>query len=108
MRINVVIVDENDNITQTVTRLSMIHDMIDASYISGQSINNMSFTECSVGVMSKGNNRAFIVESHGRRVTMRQVMPPKTYDELDEIRNFVREFNGTQNGNLLAKTRGEK
>lgn len=96
MRINVVLVDENDKITQTVTKLRMIHDMIDASYINGQSINNGAFTECSVGVMSEGNNRAFIVESYGRQVTMRQILPPKTYDELDEIRDFVRQFNGIQ------------
>ena len=94
MRINVVLVDENDNITHTVTKLRVIHDMIDASYINGQSINNGAFTECSVGVMSQGKNRAFIVESYGSRTTLKQLVSPKTYDELDEIRDFVREFNG--------------
>ncbi len=93
MRINVVLVDENDKITQTVTKLRMIHDMIDASYINGQSINNGAFTECSVGVMDSGSNRAFIVESHGRSVELRQIKTPKTYDELDAMRKFVREFN---------------
>lgn len=94
MRVNIVLVDENDKITQTVTKLRMIHDMIDASYINGQSINNGAFTECSVSVMSEGNNRAFIVESYGRQVTLKQIIPPKTYDELDAMRKFVREFNG--------------
>ena len=93
MRKNAFLVDENNNITHTVIGLRMIHDMIEAEYFSNQSIENGCFCSSSVGVSNTGNNRLFIAQKSGHRVTLTQIKEPKTYEELDAVREIVKDFN---------------
>ncbi len=93
MKRSAVIVDKDGVIKHTVVSMRMIYDMIEVSYVPSQSINNSCLSLSSVGVMDEGDCRVFLLDVNGRSVSMEQLKTPKTYDELDDIREAVRKFN---------------
>jgi len=93
-RTNAVIVDENDVIINSVTGFRMIADMVNAEYYPSQSLNNSVFCKSEIGVMDKGKFRVFVFDSEFSGGKVWQLKQPRTYEELDRVREFVRKFNG--------------
>tara|TARA_Y100001963_G_scaffold48601_1_gene68331 strand:- start:1018 stop:1311 length:294 start_codon:yes stop_codon:yes gene_type:complete len=94
MRINAVIVDAEGNIKHTVTKMRMLHDLVEVSYVSVQSINNGCFCTSSVFVSDEGDDRVFSVDTNSNVAYIEQIKNPKTYEEMGAMKEFVSKFNG--------------
>ena len=94
MRINAVIVDAEGNIKHTVTRMRMLHDLVEVSYISGQSINNGVLCTKSIFVRDEGDNRVFSLDESSGVAYIEQIKKPKTSEEMEVMKEFVSKFNG--------------
>lgn len=94
MRYNAILADKDGNIKQIITSMRMIVDCLEVTYITGQSINNGCFSSTSVFANHSGDNRVFLVEQYGRSVKLKHLLPPRTFDEVDKMREIVDKFNG--------------
>ena len=93
MRKNAVVVDKDGNIKHTVTSMRMINELVEVTYISGQSINNGCLSSASVFTSDKGDDRVFFLIKSGRSVRLEQLITPRTYEEENAMRLTVRKFN---------------
>lgn len=94
MRINAVIVDAEGNIKHTVTKMRMLHDLVEVSYVSGQSIKNDVLCTSSVFVRDEGDNRVFVLNESSEIAYIEQIKRPKTREEMEAMKEFVSKFNG--------------
>ena len=93
MRKNAVVVDKDGNIKHTVASMRMVYDLVEVTYVSGQSINNGCFSSVSVFARNSGDDRVFFLINSGRSVRLEQLITPSTYDDMEKMRVTVREFN---------------
>lgn len=91
-RDNAIIVDSDGKIKHVVTKFSMLGECIEAHYICDQSIGGGSFVTSTVSVRDEGDDRCFIVSDESR-ARLKQVKTPRTYEDLDKVKDTLRAFN---------------